>query len=480
MFSDRIRQTAFTDPDVEGVFKITGEDIYDSVLKSVLRAILPPRMGDDSLHIRYRDKDYSKDAINDSSEDTILSALYGSIPVDNNTLAIINMTRLQEIPAKIIDKFCEKYSGWSRVEKMTTFFKGCFDLVCFVNKEIKSCIIVVGRLDIVRLHYITCSLPAFMPWYFQKEMGMTAEEKALLMSLRKNKKDDFMAALSVFEDKFDFYTLKLEALSGFESEWMKGALEDAEREVSSIKDAIERKQREINEYLRRLETERTRAAGLALRINDEHENELRDYFMDSKKYARMISRDGSALTFEIRTNLAYWDEDMAETLYGNTYSYIYTSRGSRPRLKSEDFAKLFKSIFIDQDMKLLFCAQYRIETADRAVYGVDRAEYSSAALNYFPNTHIDQYSCLGDYREVLNRMMQNHDYVGIIEQCVVSAASFNLHDTAVLETFCEKLYQTDKKCILLPDGTEATTVEAVKYLNGGESAESEGHDGEES
>lgn len=480
MFPDRIRQTAFTDPDVEGSFKITGEDVYDTVLKSVLRAILPSRMGDESLYIRYREKDYSKSTIEDNSEQTAMGAVYGDAPDYSNTLTVINMSRMPELSSLLIDNFCKRYEGWKRVERMTKFFESSFQLVCFVNEEVKSCILLVGRLDITRLHYITCSLAAFLPWYFPKEKGLTAEERALLMSLRKNRCNDFMEALAAFESQFDFYTMKLEALTGFESEWMKGALDDSRRRIKSLMENIDEHQRRIDSCLRDVEEERTREIGLATRINDENENELRDFFIENKSRVRMTARSGSNLTFEVLTTVMYWDEDMAETLLDNKHSYIYTARGSRPRMKSDDFAKLFKAIFVDQSMKLRFCAQYKISISDRTVYGVDHAEYSSAALNFMPNTHIDSYSCLGDYREVLNRMMQNHDYVGIMEQCVVSAQSFNFHDTTVLEKWSQLMYETDKKCILLPDGTEATPVEAVQYLNGGESAEEEEHDGEES
>lgn len=472
MFAERIQQTAFTDPDVSGVFKISGDTVYDAVLMSVLRAILPARIGEDSLYVKYIENDLSISTCSDYDDSTILNHIYGAVPTSPNSFTVVNMLRQNELHEKTYKGFVDKFEGWKREDRFTKFFKS-FETILFTNEEKRSAILIVGRLNIVQMHYVTCAIPAIFPWYFPKEKKISDKERALLMSLRENRSTKFIEALKAFEEDFDFYTIKLESLNGFESEWMVDELNNVKREIESVKNRIADHQREIDEYLRNLEEKEIKCVGLETKIGGEADAELREFFIENKQRCRLTKRERGSLTFEIMSVLTYWDEEMAQTLYDNKRSVIYTQRGDRPRMKSEDFAELFKAIFIDQKFKLKLCAAYNMNTSDREVYGKANFQYGSECSNYLPNYHIERYSCLGGYRSVLNEMMVNHNYLGILEQCVVSCQSFNLMDSTVLDEFCKRFYAADMKCITLPDGTDVTPCDAVKWLKGTDADEKE-------
>ena len=54
-----------------------------------------------------------------------------------------------------------------------------------------------------------------------------------------------------------------------------------------------------------------------------------------------------------------------------------------------------------------------------------------------------------------------------IEQCVASCSSLNFNDGTVLSKFCEVMSgeaHGNNRCILMPDGTVVTPVEAIKWL----------------
>jgi len=64
--------------------------------------------------------------------------------------------------------------------------------------------------------------------------------------------------------------------------------------------------------------------------------------------------------------------------------------------------------------------------------------------------------------------MQKKDYVGAIDQAVVSARNLNFYDSTVMSFFAHDLSCTIKKCIEKSDGTLLTPLEAIKELEGGE------------
>jgi len=63
--------------------------------------------------------------------------------------------------------------------------------------------------------------------------------------------------------------------------------------------------------------------------------------------------------------------------------------------------------------------------------------------------------------------MQKRDYVGGIDQAVVSARNLNFYDSTVMSTFAKELSRTTISCIEKPDGTLLTPREAILELEGG-------------
>ncbi len=84
-----------------------------------------------------------------------------------------------------------------------------------------------------------------------------------------------------------------------------------------------------------------------------------------------------------------------------------------------------------------------------------------------PNTHIDRYACLGNYNTEINRMLQNGNYIGAIEQCVASCKSLNWADITVMRTFMETMWGNSvysNRCIELPDGRVVNPADAIHWL----------------
>ena len=87
---------------------------------------------------------------------------------------------------------------------------------------------------------------------------------------------------------------------------------------------------------------------------------------------------------------------------------------------------------------------------------------------YFPNPHIQGFGCIGSYGGLFQVSMQKRDYVGAIDQAVVSARNINFYDSAVIGAFARDFSRTSIKCLERPDGTLLSPKEAIKELEGGD------------
>jgi hypothetical protein len=85
---------------------------------------------------------------------------------------------------------------------------------------------------------------------------------------------------------------------------------------------------------------------------------------------------------------------------------------------------------------------------------------------YLPNPHIQHFGCIGDYAIRFHEYMQKKDYIGAIEQAVVSARNLNFYDSTVMTKFAEELSYTAIKCIEKSDGILLTPLEAINEMEG--------------
>ena len=135
--------------------------------------------------------------------------------------------------------------------------------------------------------------------------------------------------------------------------------------------------------------------------------------------------------------------------------------------------KLMYAIFIDQTLRIKLCSAYKFYLNGN-VEGLSGHRYGYEFRECTPNTHIDRYSCLGNYQRVINECLRRNDYIGAIEQCVASCKSLNFADSTVMSEFMSRLYgisnyDVNIKCIELPDGRVVEPKDAIAWLNEQES-----------
>ena len=127
-----------------------------------------------------------------------------------------------------------------------------------------------------------------------------------------------------------------------------------------------------------------------------------------------------------------------------------------------------RAIFIDQSVRVRFCAAYSFNLYSNSGEGLPGFSRYGALLNdHMPNPHINRFGCTGDYRKTMRELLSRGDYVMAIEQASASCRTLTLSDTSA-RTFCNNLFGSqgmkEANCIELPNGSVVTATEAIKYL----------------
>ena len=470
MFPQRIQRTAFTEPYTSGAFKVNGcETVADAVLMSVLRATLNERLvkTERELTVTLSNTGFNG-AYEDDGDDLRTTMRFfedgGDEINDSDTLTVVNMN-VRNIDARFADSFIERFGsdGWVRQERISEFFKNSFDILLFTNEEKRSVIVCIANIDASKMHYATCTLFAWFPWYFVKG-EVSDEEKNLLQSLRKDRKDDFLKAIAAFEVKFDFYSMRLTQLDSVEKSWVRKEAEALRRNIREYDDNVRRYTEEVSKYVRQREAAKMKLVGYELNLEANDCDSVMQFFIDNRDTVILEDSNDDGLTFAVRTYCEYFDPEMADTYINNKRSCLY--RGDYRSWNEDDRKTFFSALFIDQTARLRFCAAYRLNIDRMKVDPLGDHAFTRECDGYFPNTHINNYRCLGGYEVSLIQAMEACNYCGAIEQAVMSAKSLNFGDSTVMEKFVHQILTTDKPVIEMADGRTVSPLEALHILKG--------------
>ena len=475
MFRDTISQTPLSTPGANVFFtNITGGDYKDDVsFLTSLRAILPGRMGEgDSINLSFRASNYSSRQL---AGLTVEDAFYHigvmnwvdfrdqlTIHVFRNTAQENNTSWLDFIN----NNFANSFSGWHKVEKVTVFFRKAFAVYCFINPDRKSTALFVEDIDMRRLHFLQCGISAFLPWYFDVEQGFSDDEMELIQSLREKTPDRYEAIVEKIAAPYDFETLRIKRLlADFETKYERERCNDTRREIRNIVDQINSLNDRIGNYLREKRDAEIRLLGLEAKIAQGGESEIMDYFLLNKSLV-LKDVDGTEITFVVKATLDYFDEENAKSCIKNDTSYFYNlDRGGE--ISHDDMNMLMNAIFIERLLKIQVCAAYRFDMNGR-IRPISGYDYGMDGKNRMPNPHIDEYSCAGENVRIVNECLRDHEYIGALEQCIASCKNLNFADGTVMNEFVRRIQGKSSRsgrCILMPDGSVFTPVDAVKWLH---------------
>lgn len=481
MFKQVIRNTQLTTDVANSFFQhINGDSFqYDVSFVSTLRALVAPRMKEgEYVYLDFYHSNYSANQLSEYSARDAVRNVCDLDDIEDGSIIIHNFCHTSQDSnyawMELMKSTLESvYPGWHRLEKVTDFFKKTFYALCFINPDKKSVVVFVDSMDIRRMHYLQCSIFAFLPWYFDPKLGVSKIEMELIESLREKTPTKYEDCIARIAEQYDFRTARIrQLLSGFETRYEAMECDKVRREIQSCVEYIDSLNNQIGDYLRAKNECEIRLLGLEAKIaNGSEESEIMDYFLHNNKLV-LESVNNDSMVFVVKTYLEYFDEDLAERVIRNETSYVYrpNGRGCNNIIPAEDMRMLMTAIFLDQKLRIRFCAAYKFNM-NGSVSAVSRYGFGAECRDCTPNTHIDRFSCLGNYQRSINELLKHHDYIGAIEQCSASCKSLNFNDSPVMQEFMRRMYgisdyqnSINTRCIELPDGTVVTPVDAINWL----------------
>lgn len=495
MFKTSIASTPLTTDAADAYFHNIGGEYFgnDNSFLATLRALVAPRIKEDEgIFLRFGQSDYNSTTLASAPADRVVKAICNDYDLEEATGYIIvhsfrsdqesNIANLRLIESK----FTSCYEGYHRLDKVKAFYHKSFAVDCYINPEQKNVIVFVDNLNTKKLHYLQVSILAFLPWYFDPNVGVSELEMELLHSLRETSAEKYQSCISRIAENYDFKSARVrQLLAGFETRYEKIECEKVRNEI----DAIDRNIRQLNEQIGTLYGRRgdtcIKLLGLERKIAEGGEDsEIMEYFLcNNKLYLENVTeRD---MYFAVKEYLSYFDREMAERAINNMRSFVYPY-GERTHngITCDGMKKLMTEIFVQEEpvLRIKFCAAYRFDlngnVSTQGRHHFDDCEFAE----YMPNTHIDRYNCMGGYERAINQLLGRRDYIGALEQCVASCKSLNWGDSPVMCEFMSTMWGDsgyNNRCIELPDGRVVKPAEAIKWIEQQEAKANEQKEEEE-
>ena len=157
---------------------------------------------------------------------------------------------------------------------------------------------------------------------------------------------------------------------------------------------------------------------------------------------------GSTLVLCLLTQLRHFDPDAIDTMLSSSRNNYYN--------QFPTMARAFRRLLVEQEHKIYLQAQYMLNLEDNRIRVGDNIPALWAPQGV-PNTHIYNYSCLGDNEDEINEALKAGLYEAALEQCVLSCASLNFYDSPVAERFGRSMVDQDgmyaRPCIEIEPNT---------------------------
>jgi len=354
-------------------------------------------------------------------------------------------------------------SDYTRRDDLHVFYARKAKALFYTDTTGENTIIFTDTLELKQFHALQMMIPKYLPSLFNNN-PLTEIEIALLKSTGNKSAVEYEALIEEFAKDLDIRSeIVRSKLTGFETVFERIKADELRNEINTHQDEYDYHLSLMREAANKMQACKYTLAGIDSAINDKSgDSELMEYFMCNKNLA-IIKVVGTAITFVAHGYADIYDIDAFEQYAGNHNGYMYNS--IHLNITKAQMEMLYRSIFSDSRYKLRICAAY---TADMRVglKAIQNYTFPSESKTYFPNPHIQHFGCIGTYAGRFQEYMHKRDYVGAVDQAVVSARNLNFYDSSVMGRFASDFSHTSMKCIEKPDGTLLTPYEAITELEG--------------
>lgn len=467
MFENKIRETSFTSSIADCMFRRINGNAYDGDVSflATIRALLMNRVTSDD-EVRFAIQEYSA-----SSNE--IHGVIDCLSCVSKTFSVLN---LKTDITKEESEFTEALNsivcpnGFHELEDVRIFFAEKMQCRAFINEELKSVIFVVLHLTIRKYHLMQCIIPKLMPWFFA-DNKISVKERELLLSLREKRSAQYEQTL-VDISSTDAFTTKRTgaAVTAFKRKSLENKKRTSERSINQINHEIESLNNSLVQAFRNLSNENMRLSGIEIAMRseiDSSDDELMQ-FLNSNHNIEVVECENSCMRIVVKGYLDIYDPESYRSISRNAGSWYWGPVNSSNREFNSQLARkrLLDAIFgMNPTYKIKTVGIYDINVDYEEVSAGPSRAYANYISSYYPNPHLYHNRCLGMHRGPINRCISRGDIVGAISQCISSAHSVNVTESASFRYVCTELFSSTNDPILEDmNGNALTPMQAYRQL----------------
>ena len=478
MFNQAVYSTTLTSDVANTLFSnIDAISAMDSSFISTLRVLLHKRLPQDEyVHLNCRELHIPVNDIIGAStlqcmrwfapEETLVSPESGhNITIVHTALTFPGAgEKMLEIVRANAGVGKRYMSNYTRQDDLQVFFARKLKTLFYTDDTERNTIIFAEKLELKHFHALQMMIPKYLPRLFDS-IPLTDAEIKLLKSTGGKSAIEYERMIEDFAKELDIRAEIIRTkLAGFETGFERIRADELRNEINICQNEYELHLSHAREAANKIQERMYTLAGLEAVIQKHTgDSELAEYFMCNKNLTitRVV---GTKIEFVAHGYADIFDIDAFEAYVGNHSGYFYS--GLSAAVTPTQMETLYMAVFSEGRYKLRICAAY---TADMrtGLRAFSNYTFPHESRTYFPNPHIQGFGCIGSYGGRFQEYMHKRDYVGAIDQAVVSARNLNFYDSAVIAAFARDFSRTSIKCLERSDGTLITPKEAIKELEGG-------------
>lgn len=336
--------------------------------------------------------------------------------------------------------------GFEINNAVSKYFEKITDIKCFMHKELRTTILLISdTIGLEKWHTLQSALPAMLPWFFDKKKNPVTElELKLCKALTSTDVNNYYDTLDEMSVAYGVDKIHTKVLvEDFCNNYIMSKKTAAETRLKEKTDKIKRLLDDLSALYEEQRECQMKVIGCET-VSDEEINVISD-FVRLNHNINLISSKRGKLELKVFAYLDNYDEEIANIMINNTNASFYNALEC-PR---DVMKAVLKAIFIKKIAKLRTAAAYSVNFFECDVDGIKN--YSFASLKRFPNTHINQYACLGSYKPMIIQCLGSNDIIGALNLIANSASSFNFADEPVLKAFTADLSKSNYPCIEYKD-----------------------------
>jgi len=354
-------------------------------------------------------------------------------------------------------------SDYTRQDDLHVFYGRKTKALFYIDESRRNTIIFTDKLDLKQFHVLQMMIPKYLPSLFA-DNPLTQMEIELLKSTGNKYAVEYETLIEEFSKDLDIRAEIIRIkLAGFETVFERQKVDALKKEILNYQKDYENYLSLMRDSHNNMQERMYMLAGLENSINKQTEDsELMEYFMCNKNLT-IIQVEGTIIKFVAHGYVDVYDEDAFEQYASNHDGYLY--RSITPNIMNSEMENLYRAIFSDGIYRLRICAAYLVDMRS-GLKALQHFSFPAESQTYFPNTHIQSFGCIGSYEGRFQEYMNKRDYVGAIDQAVVSARNLNFYDSSVMSRFAEDFSRTNIPCLESSDGRLLTPRAAISELEG--------------